>query len=68
MQTWQKHEGVQCNCCLALMALVRGTGSICQVTLTLSHSPVGSTVRDSGMGEVAGGGGVGGVGGKRPGP
>lgn len=32
MESWQKHEGVQCNCCLALMALVRGTGSVCQVS------------------------------------
>lgn len=31
MEGWQKHEGVQCNCCLAIMALVRGTGSVCQV-------------------------------------
>ena len=31
MDAWQKHEGVQCNCCLAIMALVRGTGSVCQV-------------------------------------
>ena len=68
MQTWQKHEGVQCNCCLALMALVRGTGSICQVTLMLAHSPVGCTVRDSGMGDVAGVGGGGRFGLKRPGP
>ncbi|DBA73902.1 TPA: hypothetical protein ACH3X2_009553 [Trebouxia sp. C0005] len=30
MDSWQKHEGVQCNCCLAIMALVRGTGSVCQ--------------------------------------
>ncbi|KAL3137014.1 hypothetical protein ABBQ32_006605 [Trebouxia sp. C0010 RCD-2024] len=30
MEAWQKHEGVQCNGCLALMALVRGDGSVCQ--------------------------------------
>ncbi|KAL0025671.1 hypothetical protein WJX77_003216 [Trebouxia sp. C0004] len=30
MDAWQKHEGVQCNCCLAIMSLVRGTGSVCQ--------------------------------------
>ena len=34
MDAWQKHEGVQCNCCLAIMALVRGTGSVCQVHIT----------------------------------
>lgn len=33
MEAWQHHEGVQCNCCLAIMALVRGTGSVCQVML-----------------------------------
>ena len=33
MEAWQQHEGVQCNCCLAIMALVRGTGSVCQVML-----------------------------------
>lgn len=32
MEAWQKHEGVQCNGCLALMALVRGDGSVCQVS------------------------------------
>ena len=31
MDVWHDHEGVQCNSCMALMALVRGTGSVCQV-------------------------------------
>ena len=54
METWQKHEGVQCNCCLALMALVRGTGSVCQVTLTHAHSPACCTIPDSQMGGLRG--------------
>lgn len=54
METWQKHEGVQCNCCLALMALVRGTGSICQVTLALAHSPAYCTIPHSGLGALRG--------------
>ena len=43
MEAWSQHEGVQCNCCLAYMALVRGTGSICQVT-TCSSLPLMFTV------------------------
>ena len=54
METWGKHEGVQCNCCLALMALVRGTGSVCQV------SPVPTALQNMyiSQGELGQGGGV----------
>ena len=44
------------------MALVRGTGSICQVTLTLACSPVGCVlyqIQESGRGARGGGGGQG---------
>ncbi|GMH44571.1 hypothetical protein BSKO_12523 [Bryopsis sp. KO-2023] len=30
MKQLPQHEGIQCNCCLALMSLVRGEGGVCQ--------------------------------------
>ncbi|GMH36421.1 hypothetical protein BSKO_04289 [Bryopsis sp. KO-2023] len=30
MKQLPEHEGIQCNCCLALMSLVRGEGEVCQ--------------------------------------
>ena len=30
MKEHHEHDGVQCNACLALMALVRGEGDVCQ--------------------------------------
>ena len=45
METWQHHEGVQCNCCLAIMALVRGTGSVCQVCHTTEPHSVHCVVQ-----------------------